>query len=96
MADAKGDLLERVQRAAKYGPIHVSRVHGRERTNERSARAEDVRTAILSATSAIDQPNKDRPDQGVVRIEGGVDTDGDPLTVVVAETSYGLRIVTVF
>jgi hypothetical protein len=91
MADAKGDLLERIQHAARHGQIHVSRVHGRERANERNARAQDIRAAILCATSAIDQP-----DQGTVRIEGGVDTDGDSLTVVVAEASYGLKVVTVF
>jgi hypothetical protein len=91
--------LARVQRAASYGQIRTT-THGRERMSERGVLAEDVKKAIRSATRAIEQPAEPprdgRPGRGPrVRLEGGTDTDGDPLTVVVAEEREGLRVVTV-
>ena len=49
--------------------------HGRERMNERGARFVDVRAALVSAQGCKDQG-------GTWLVEGGVDTDGDALTVV--------------
>jgi hypothetical protein len=91
MAGAKKDeLLERIQKAARYGRVRPQK-HARESMSDRGASAEDVKKAILSATVAIDQP-----DEKTVRLEGGQDTDGDELKVVVAEDREGLRVVTVF
>jgi len=83
------DLLTRVQRAAKIGEIIIKR-HCRDRMSERNVSAEDVKRAILSATTAIDQPK-----EKTIKLEGGKDIDGDDLKVVVAEDRRGLRIVTV-
>ena len=91
--------LTRVQRAAGYGQIRTT-THARERMSERGVLAEDVKKAIRSAIRAIEQPatppQDGHPGQGpTVRLEGGTDTDGDPLTVVLAEERDGLRVVTV-
>ena len=87
-----GELLERVQKAARYGDI-ITTKHGRARMSERGVSAEDVKRAILTATSAQEQ----REEQGDIRIrlEGGRDIDGGSLTVVVAEDQRGLRLVSV-
>ncbi len=86
----KDELLARIQNAARYGRIRTGN-HSRESMSKRGASAEDVKRAILSATRAINQPEK-----GAVRLEGGKDRDGDELTVVVAEDREGLRVVTIF
>jgi hypothetical protein len=88
-ASKKDELLARVQRAAKLGDT-ITTKHARERMNSRGALAADVQRAILTATVAIEQPAEQ-----TIRLEGGTDTDGDSLTVVVAEDPRGLRIVTV-
>jgi hypothetical protein len=91
MADKRrgAELLERVKLAAKLGGLKVTR-HARIRMDERGATAEDVRQAILTSSVALEQP-----DEGTIRLEGGADTDGVGLKVVVADDPRGLRIVTV-
>ena len=64
--------------------------HARDEMAEANASAEDVRRAILSATKVIAQPN------GVFRMEGGCDSDGESLVVVVTFYPGGLKIITVF
>jgi hypothetical protein len=88
-AGKKDDLLARLQLAAKLGQVTTTK-HARDRMGERGATAADVARAIATATSATEQAEGQ-----TVRLEGGTDTDGDSLTVVVAEHPRGLRIVTV-
>jgi len=86
----KTSLLAKVQHAGRYGDQWPVK-HAREQMRERHASPEDVRLAILSATVAIDQP-----DNGTIRLEGGTDSDGDELKVVVAFDPRGLRVISVF
>jgi hypothetical protein len=51
--------------------------HARHRMLERRAKFLDVRRALMSATSAKTQ------DRSGWRVEGGLDRDGDELTVIV-------------
>jgi hypothetical protein len=83
-------LLARIQKAAAHGETRPSK-HARESMSLRGVSAEDVRQALRSATKAIFQS-----DTNTIRLEGGKDTDGDYLTVVVSEQPFGLRVVTVF
>ena len=88
-ASKKDDLLSRVQLAAKLGSVNTTG-HSRQRMRERGVTAADVIQAISTATVA-----KEQPEEQTIRLEGGGDTDGVGLTVVVAEHSRGLRLVTV-
>ena len=88
-ASKKDDLLSRVQLAAKLGAVNTTN-HSRERMSERGVTAADVVHAISTATVA-----KEQQEEQTIRLEGGTDTDGESLTVVVAEHSRGLRLVTV-
>lgn len=81
-------VLGRIQHAARYGRV-IPTQHARERMRLRNADPRDVDSAIHSATVAIEQ------DEGAVRLEGGSDLDGDPLTVVVREIRPGLLVITV-
>lgn len=56
---------------------------------ERNAEPRDVKNAIITATTAIEQ------EQAAVRLEGGTDLDSVALTVVVREVQPGLYIITV-
>jgi hypothetical protein len=53
--------------------------HAQVRMIERGARRRDVEHALFGANRATEQP-----DRGCWRVTGGVDLDGDDLTVVVA------------
>lgn len=64
--------------------------HARHRMAERGATADDMVCALLGATDAIRQPERDN-----WRIEGGVDLDGDELTVI-AGLEADLIIITCF
>jgi hypothetical protein len=65
--------------------------HGRGRGGERSASALDVRSAILTATTAVYRAADDS-----WRLEGGVDLDDDSLDVVLAFKDDGTaKVVTV-
>lgn len=83
------DALSAIHRAARYGRI-VPTAHARERMDERGAQARDVKKAILTATTALDQGD------GSYRLEGGCDLDGDALVVVVREIQPGLLVITIF
>jgi hypothetical protein len=88
MGAKSAGALARVQMAAKLGPIETGR-HSRERMSERGASAECVRRAIQTATVATVQMD------GAIRLDGGIDRDGDKLIVVVSERSRCLFVVTV-
>jgi hypothetical protein len=82
------DALARIQKAARYGTIKLSS-HAQEEADNGRAQANDIKRAICTAKSAIQQ------EEGKFRLEGQ-DLDGEPLTIVVRETPYGLRVITVF
>ena len=82
-------MLTRIHHAARYGRIILS-LHAQEEAEEAGARWADIKSAILTATVAKEQA------EGRVRLEGGTDLEGEPLTVVVREVQPGLLVVTVF
>ena len=57
---------------------------------DRGATREDLRSALVTATTAIRQPDREN-----WRIEGGTDNDGDDLTVIV-DLEADVIVVTVF
>lgn len=81
--------LARIKHAARFGRV-IPSAHARLRMGERHAQAGDVMNAIRTATVAIHE------EETKYRLEGGVDTDGDALGVVVAEIQPGLYVVTLF
>jgi hypothetical protein len=81
--------LAEVQRLTRQGRVFFTR-HANERLAERGATTADVRSALLGATTAAHQPERD-----TWRIAGGSDTDGDDLTVIVA-IEADVIVVTVF
>lgn len=76
MNDAKA--LEEIKRLALLPQRVKFTRHCRERMDERGAIAADVVAALLSATSAEYQTDKQN-----FRVDGGVDTDGEALTAIV-------------
>ena len=82
-------LLDEVKNAARFGEIRFVD-HAEERSFERNASPRDVRAAILSATLATLQDN------GRIRIEGGLDRDGDALNVVAKLIHRGLLVITLY
>jgi hypothetical protein len=81
--------LARIKHAARFGRV-IAGTHARGRMAERGAQARDVMSAIRTATAAVHEEGTK------YRLEGGVDTDGDALGVVVAEVQPGLFVVTLF
>jgi hypothetical protein len=63
--------------------------HASLRMQQRGADFRDVRSALMTATACTAQEN------GAWRVEGGVDRDGDDLTVVAA-LEQGVVVITVF
>ena len=81
------DVLNRIKHLADIRAIRFTR-HGRERADERGANFEDVREALMTASTS-------KPDGDKYKVEGGRDLDGDSLTVVVA-IEEKLLVVTLF
>lgn len=81
--------LAEIKRLAGLGRIHYTG-HALDRMDERGATRGDVRSALLSATSAAWQP-----DRSTWRVDGGADRDGDALTVIV-NLEADVIVVTVF
>ena len=75
MSDAKA-LEEIKQLAARNSIVYTS--HARKRMQQRGADRNDVKNALISATSATWQDDHD-----TWRVAGGSDLDGDDLTVYV-------------
>jgi hypothetical protein len=65
-------------------------IHARDRQALRSVQVADIAAALATATSATFQSDRD-----TWRIDGGLDLDGDELTVIVAFED-GVVVVTVF
>jgi len=73
-SDAKA--LAEIQRLVRLGRIIIT-PHANRRMNERGANEWDICKALLTATAAVYQEGR-----GNWRVEGGVDTDGDDLTLI--------------
>lgn len=87
MSDAKA--LGEIQRLAQLDRITYSG-HAQQRMSERGARPSDVRNALLTATRAVWQADRQN-----WRVDGGVDRSGDELTAVV-DIWADLVVVTIF
>ena len=87
MSDAKA--LGEIKRLTKLDRV-IFRMHARERMATRGAVAGDVLNALLSATTASWQH-----DHETWRVGGGVDRDGDDLTVIV-DLEADVIVVTIF
>jgi len=81
--------LSEIKRLVRIGRVLYTQ-HARIRMIERGARRRDVENALLDATTATRQSDRDN-----WRVEGGADLDGDELTVIVA-LEADVVIVTVF
>jgi hypothetical protein len=78
-----------IQRLARLDRIVITR-HANRRMNDRGATEPDVRKALLTSTAAIHQADRDN-----WRVEGGVDSDGDDLTLV-CDIGVDVIVVTLF
>ena len=87
--------LARLQNAARYGRLILT-AHAREEAGNANVGADDIRCAILSATSAVIQPKNQNQPKDRYLLTGGCAFDGIGLSVVVEEIQPGLLIVTVF
>jgi len=85
--DAKA--LAEIQRLARLGRIVIT-PHAGLRMKERRATDLDVRMALLTATDALHQTGRSN-----WRLEGGVDTDGDELTLI-CDLGADVIVVTLF
>lgn len=84
------DALALAKQLANGGRVKWTK-HGTGRGGERSANALDVEKAIWTATTAVYRAEDDS-----WRLDGGVDLDGDSLSVVLAFKDDGTaRVVTV-
>jgi len=82
-------VLAEIKRLAELGRI-VFTHHARLRMLDRGATVRDVRNALLCAEIAVPQRERDN-----WRVEGGVDLDGDDLTVIV-DLEADVVVVTLF
>lgn len=87
MNDAKA--LGEIQWLARLDRIVITS-HARRRREERGATEADVRNALLTATAAFRQADRDN-----WRVEGGVDIDGDDLTLI-CDIEADVIVVTLF
>lgn len=86
VSDAK--VLAEIHRLASLNRI-VYTGHALARMDLRGANRKDVRSALITATSAR------RQDRGTWRVEGGRDLDGEDLTTIV-DVEADIIIVTLF
>jgi hypothetical protein len=84
------DALALAKQLAVGGRVTWSK-HGIDRGVQRNASALDVKNAILTATTAVYREEND-----AWKLEGGVDLDDEPLSVVLAFKNDGTaKVVTV-
>lgn len=88
MTSEEAQALADIQGLASAGRIMISR-HADQRMHERGATFDDVREALVTATSCQAQPATRW------RVEGGCDCDGDELTLVVT-IELAVVVVTLF
>jgi hypothetical protein len=83
------EALAEIRRLARRDRI-VMTAHARQRMFERGATPRDIRKALLTATTAIYQDDRNN-----WRLDGGVDTDGDDL-MVICDLEADVIVVTLF
>ncbi len=88
MMSEEAQALADIQGLASAGRIVVSR-HADQRMDERGATFDDVREALVTATSCRIEP------ASRWKVEGGCDCDGDELTLVVT-IELAVVVVTLF
>jgi hypothetical protein len=81
--------LAEIKRLVSLGRVRFTG-HARDRMSERNVTARDVRSALLSATGAVWQSDRQN-----WRVEGGRDQDDDGLTVIV-DVEADVIVVTLF
>ena len=72
------EALATIRRMVRRGDVRLTQ-HAHDRMDERGVEPEDVCNALVTATGATPEPERDR-----WKVTGGTDLDGDGLTVVVA------------
>jgi hypothetical protein len=82
-------VLAEIKRLARLDRV-VLPSHARQRTLERGADPRDVRRALLTATAAVYQADRNN-----WRLDGGVDTDGDDL-MLICDLEADVIVVTLF
>lgn len=85
-----GEVLASARIAGKLRRFRTAEPHVRQRMVERGVTLKCLARALQTATTAHYQP-----DSGRWRLDGGVDSDGDALTLVV-EVRDGVLVVTLF
>jgi hypothetical protein len=85
--DAKA--LAKIKRFARLDRIVITS-HACRRMEERGATERDIRKALLTATAAIHQEDRDN-----WRVDGGVDIDGDDL-MLICDLEEDVIVVTLF
>jgi hypothetical protein len=85
--DAKA--LAKIQRLARFDRIVIT-AHAGRRMDERGATERDIRKALLTATAAVYQDDREN-----WRLDGGVDIDGDDLMLICDIDAYVI-VVTLF
>jgi hypothetical protein len=83
------EVLAEIRRLARRDRI-VMTAHASQRMFERGATPRDIRKALLTATAAIYQDDRNN-----WRLDGGVDTDGDDL-MVICDLEADVIVVTLF
>lgn len=89
MNHSSTQVIQECHLAGRLGRFEISQ-HAEERMLQRGAAFRDVKAALISCSSARWQT-----DQESWKMEGGVDTDGDPLTIAVV-LENGVLVVTLF
>ncbi len=83
------EALATIKRMVQRGDVRFTQ-HAHDRMDERGVEPEDVCNALVTATGATHEPERDR-----WKVTGGTDLDSDGLTVVVA-IEADIIIVTLF
>lgn len=89
LAANDAETLAEIQRLARRDRV-VMTAHASQRMRERGATPRDIRRALLTATSAIYQDDRDN-----WRLDGGMDMDGDDL-MLICDLEADVIVVTLF
>jgi hypothetical protein len=88
--DTEDEVLRRAREAGRLRAFRTAEPHVRKRLSERGATMKCLCRALQTAKSAFYQT-----ENGRWRLDGGIDTDGDELTLIV-EMRDEVLIVTLF
>lgn len=88
--ESPGEILVIARSAGQLRRFRTKEPHVRQRLSERGATIKCLARALQTAKTAMYQQ-----ENGRWRLEGGVDTDGDDLTLII-EVRDGVLVVTLF